>query len=178
MECIGKENECLGFHGYPMTDNASYAVRWRHYEKSMEKGLTGMPIGENSTDNTIVISVPVRREGRFVNMRNNELQEPQQQQQEIQEEDPEITVCYRDGRRKKMKTSEAMAMIDNSKLLSPCRKCKHDINDHAAVTNYVDRPAGRCLRAKCGCNQYRPGEMLTKEEAKKRREASRVSSPR
>lgn len=92
---------------------------------------------------------------------------------ELQQEEPinEVTVCYRDGRRKKMSMSEAMAMIDNSKLLSLCRRCKHDIDSHAAVTNYVDRPAGRCLRAKCGCREYRPGEMLTKEEAKKKKES-------
>jgi hypothetical protein len=89
------------------------------------------------------------------------------------EEDKVITVVYRDGRRKQMKTSEAMSMIDNSKLLAPCRKCKHDIDDHAAVTDYVDRPAGRCKHNGCHCNQYRPGEMVTSNEVRKKKDALR-----
>lgn len=135
-----------------------------------------MHIGEDSTANTIVIGVPVRREGRFIKMRDNEFK-PQVHEQ-LPEEDPMITVCYRDGRRKQMRTSEAMSMIDNSKLLAICRKCNHDIDQHAAVENYIDRPAGRCLRAKCGCKEYRPGQMLTKEEANRNKKKDSLSRRR
>lgn len=89
----------------------------------------------------------------------------QKQQPAEEDPDPVITYCYRDGRREQMRRSEAYAKIDSSKLDQICKKCKHSLDDHAAVTNYVDRPAGRCMMRGCKCKQYRIGPLITQKES-------------
>lgn len=93
--------------------------------------------------------------------------------------DSVVTVCKLDENQKKevripMKYSEYYKKIDASKHYTFCSKCEHDIDKHAAVSNYKVELAGKCTVRNCRCKHYAPGRTKTgieleneKKEAKK-----------